>query len=48
MLTNLVFYIREVWPEEGIFGSNGITEDEELTMLETVYNADLGVETPGK
>ncbi|XP_075971735.1 circadian regulator timeout isoform X2 [Anticarsia gemmatalis] len=35
---------REVWPEEGIFGTNGITEDEELTMLETVYNADLGVE----
>ncbi|XP_026737157.1 protein timeless homolog [Trichoplusia ni] len=35
---------REVWPEEGIFGTEGITEDEELTMLETVYNADLGVE----
>nr|XP_021188135.2 protein timeless homolog isoform X2 [Helicoverpa armigera] len=36
---------REVWPDEGIFGTNGITEDEELTMLETVYNTDLGVET---
>ncbi|KAJ8727596.1 hypothetical protein PYW07_001715 [Mythimna separata] len=35
---------REVWPDEGIFGTNGISEDEELTMLETVYNTDLGVE----
>ncbi|KAJ8733265.1 hypothetical protein PYW08_001563 [Mythimna loreyi] len=35
---------REVWPDEGIFGANGISEDEELTMLETVYNTDLGVE----
>ncbi|XP_022825293.1 protein timeless homolog [Spodoptera litura] len=36
---------REVWPDEGIFGTAGITEDEELTMLETVYNAELEVET---
>ncbi|XP_050343206.1 protein timeless homolog [Nymphalis io] len=35
---------REVWPEEGIFGDTGITEDEELDMLETIYNTDLGVE----
>ncbi|KAM3967206.1 circadian regulator timeout [Aphomia sociella] len=35
---------REVWPEEGIFGVNGIPEDEELEMLETIYNTDLGVE----
>ncbi|CAH0605836.1 unnamed protein product [Chrysodeixis includens] len=35
---------REVWPEEGIFGTEGITEDEEMSMLETVYNADLGEE----
>lgn len=35
---------REVWPEEGIFGAIGISEVEELTMLETVYKADLGVE----
>ncbi|XP_049869881.1 protein timeless homolog [Pectinophora gossypiella] len=35
---------REVWPEEGIFGESGIAEDEELNMLETIYNADLGVE----
>ncbi|XP_059046079.1 protein timeless homolog [Achroia grisella] len=35
---------REVWPEEGIFGVNGIPEDEELEMLETVYSTDLGVE----
>ncbi|XP_068631515.1 protein timeless homolog [Battus philenor] len=33
---------REVWPEEGIFGLNGISEDEELDMLETIYNTDLG------
>ncbi|XP_026322138.1 protein timeless homolog [Hyposmocoma kahamanoa] len=33
---------RELWPEEGIFGADGIAEDEELEMLETVYNADLG------
>ncbi|KAF9414109.1 hypothetical protein HW555_007868 [Spodoptera exigua] len=36
---------REVWPDEGIFGTTGITEDEELTMLETVYNAELEIET---
>ncbi|XP_041971304.1 protein timeless homolog [Aricia agestis] len=36
---------REVWPEEGVFGSPGIPEDEELDMLKTVYSADLGVET---
>ncbi|KAH9640510.1 hypothetical protein HF086_018176 [Spodoptera exigua] len=36
---------REVWPDEGIFGTAGITEDEELTMLETVYNAELEIET---
>ncbi|KAG6441528.1 hypothetical protein O3G_MSEX001806 [Manduca sexta] len=35
---------REVWPEEGIFGVSGIPEDEELDMLETIYNTDLGVE----
>ncbi|XP_046963189.1 protein timeless homolog [Vanessa cardui] len=35
---------REVWPEEGIFGVTGVTEDEELDMLETIYNTDLGVE----
>ncbi|XP_053603776.1 protein timeless homolog [Plodia interpunctella] len=35
---------REVWPEEGIFGVSGIAEDEELDMLETIYNTDLGVE----
>ncbi|CAH0725288.1 unnamed protein product, partial [Brenthis ino] len=35
---------REVWPEEGIFGVSGIQEDEELDMLETIYNTDLGVE----
>ncbi|XP_045765295.1 protein timeless homolog isoform X2 [Maniola jurtina] len=35
---------REVWPEEGIFGVDGIPEDEELDMLETIYNTDLGVE----
>lgn len=41
-------YIREVWPEEGIFGTSEITTDEELTMLQTVYNADLGVEPTGQ
>ncbi|XP_013165122.1 PREDICTED: protein timeless homolog isoform X1 [Papilio xuthus] len=35
---------REVWPEEGIFGVSGIAEDEELEMLQTIYNTDLGVE----
>ncbi|XP_047528915.1 protein timeless homolog [Vanessa atalanta] len=35
---------REVWPEEGIFGVAGVTADEELDMLETIYNTDLGVE----
>ncbi|KAJ2951910.1 hypothetical protein O0L34_g4163 [Tuta absoluta] len=35
---------REVWPDEGIFGESGIAEDEELNMLETIYNTDLGVE----
>ncbi|KPJ08860.1 Protein timeless-like [Papilio machaon] len=35
---------REVWPEEGIFGVSGIPEDEELEMLQTIYNTDLGVE----
>ncbi|CAH2229665.1 jg20407 [Pararge aegeria aegeria] len=35
---------REVWPEEGIFGVDGIPEDEELDMLGTIYNTDLGVE----
>ncbi|CAF4815805.1 unnamed protein product [Pieris macdunnoughi] len=35
---------REVWPEEGIFGTEGIQEHEELDMLETIYNTDLGVE----
>ncbi|XP_045446823.1 protein timeless homolog [Melitaea cinxia] len=35
---------REVWPEEGIFGVEGIPEDEELDMLETIYNTDLGVD----
>ncbi|VVC99333.1 unnamed protein product [Leptidea sinapis] len=35
---------REVWPEEGIFGIDGIQEHEELEMLETIYNTDLGVE----
>nr|QCH40580.1 timeout [Chilo suppressalis] len=35
---------REVWPEEGIFGEIGIQADEELSMLETIYNTDLGVE----
>lgn len=33
-----------MWPEEGIFGTIGIPTDEELSMLETVYNTDLGVE----
>ncbi|XP_039749472.1 protein timeless homolog [Pararge aegeria] len=35
---------REVWPEEGIFGVDGIPEDEELDMLGIIYNTDLGVE----
>ncbi|XP_038223054.1 protein timeless homolog [Zerene cesonia] len=35
---------REVWPEEGIFGVEGIQEHEELDMLETIYSTDLGVE----
>lgn len=33
-----------MWPEEGIFGVEGIPEDEELDMLETIYNTDLGVD----
>lgn len=36
---------REVWPEDGIFGASDIAEDEELSMLETIYNTDLGVVT---
>lgn len=49
-LSNLfnIYCTREVWPEEGIFGVEGIPEDEELDMLETVYNTDLGVEVIGK
>ncbi|KAG7308218.1 hypothetical protein JYU34_006890, partial [Plutella xylostella] len=35
---------REVWPEEGIFGVSDMPQEEELNMLETIYNADLGVE----
>ncbi|CAK1545835.1 unnamed protein product [Leptosia nina] len=35
---------REVWPEEGIFGTEGIQEHEELDMLETIYNTDLGLQ----
>ncbi|KAL4716642.1 hypothetical protein ACJJTC_008277 [Scirpophaga incertulas] len=35
---------REVWPDEGIFGESGIQTDEELVMLETIYNTDIGVE----
>ncbi|KAL0882454.1 hypothetical protein ABMA27_000930 [Loxostege sticticalis] len=35
---------REVWPEEGIFGEMGIQPEEELDMLETIYNTDMGVE----
>ncbi|KAJ0178758.1 hypothetical protein K1T71_005533 [Dendrolimus kikuchii] len=38
---------REVWPEEGIFGTMDIEQDEELNMLESIYNADLGVEITG-
>ncbi|OWR52896.1 timeout [Danaus plexippus plexippus] len=35
---------REVWPEDGIFGVSGMPEDEELDMLETIYNTDLGLD----
>lgn len=45
-MCNGLYLFREVWPEEGIFGVNGIPEDEELNMLETVYSSDLGIE-PG-
>lgn len=38
---------REVWPEEGIFGEMGIQPEEELDMLETIYNTDMGVELTG-
>ncbi|CAH0763660.1 unnamed protein product [Diatraea saccharalis] len=35
---------RDVWPEDGIFGEIGIQADEELNMLETIYNTDLDIE----
>lgn len=34
-----------MWPEEGIFGTMDIEQDEELNMLESIYNADLGVDS---
>ncbi|GBP19670.1 Protein timeless homolog [Eumeta japonica] len=35
---------REVWPEGGIFGEDGIPAEDELIMLETIYTTDLGVQ----
>lgn len=48
MLYEIIILIhREVWPEDGIFGEVGIQTDEELTMLETIYNTDMGVDLTG-
>lgn len=35
---------REVWPEEGIFGTNDVSRDDEFSMFQTIFMADLGVE----
>lgn len=33
---------REVWPEESSFGSVGIEPEQELTLLQDIFKANLG------